>query len=679
MKTIKILIKSFLLLLLVGCLGNEWEQPEDFTDLVFTTTNGSTADQGEVNNYLSFMDLSAGATAHSWEIPDNCYFLRGPIPANLPNHDEYIINAGDTLSSDKTVHVLFKKGDSNTIIKLRNEFADSTSFIYPGLWDPTGGNSGTGGFINDTIRTVKIGDKWIAEVELLVDVYDTIRPEMEIRDINGVDIDFKSLDTITVDFGDQLILDDRSALLEDNNSRPEQTVWRVFTIEENEEDEVTIFNSSTTYDPLELVPGGAHEGRNIDTITFNRAIGAFRGRLTVRRERTETLNAANAVYEMPVIFKVNQSDGLFELSNVVEQDDDIIRIVLNDRLAEFSENVGDHFNVTVNGVDRPIASVYAHSTNTSALEMRLETPLDPTEEGLAFMSYDGASEFIVTLDERPLQSFTDVEIDVYVPTPVMQIGDIIETSGDLIAIAFDQDIDPASIAGSSNPTAGFAVTLNGVNFPIDAIAVNTEFPNVLGLDMSDTMYQDDVITVSFTGPSDIRSVGNGALTDFAAKTILPYFDQQLTDSSFEGTFGDYWVEGASGSGATVGFSTEQVNTGSQSAKLTTEKPRLESAADLSYENGATYVVSYYRYIVPGATLDAVHGDKIWLNKAVGSTAVTPRWDTATAGVWEHIVVEKEITADYFNVGIRIQPVPTSGSVFTVYYDDFEIYKKDVRP
>ncbi|MDG2279249.1 MAG: hypothetical protein P8L42_01315, partial [Flavicella sp.] len=358
MKTIKILIKSFLLLLLVGCLGNEWEQPEDFTDLAFTTTNGSTADQGAVNNYLSFMDLSAGAIGHTWEIPDNCYFLRGPIPANLPNHDEYIINPGDTLSSDKTVHVLFKKGDSNTVIKLRNEFAEATSFIYPGIWDPNGGNSGTGGFINDTIRTVKIGDKWIAEVELLVDVYDTIRPEMEIRDINGVDIDFKSLDTITVDFGDQLILDDRSALLDDNNSRPEQTVWRVFTIEENEEDEVTIFNSSTTYDPLELIPGGAHEGRNIDTITFNRAIGAFKGRLTVRRERTETLNAANAIYEMPVIFKVNQSTELFEATSVVEQDDDVIRLILNDRLMPFTENVAANFSMKVGGVNRSIASVY---------------------------------------------------------------------------------------------------------------------------------------------------------------------------------------------------------------------------------------------------------------------------------------------------------------------------------
>lgn len=685
MKSIKTIIKTLVVLLLVvGCAGNEYDTPESFTDLSFTTTFGaSTLREGEVNRFISFMDLSAGATHHEWRIPKGAFFLKGPIPNNLPSHDQFIMNPGDTVSTDKTVHVLFKKGDSNTVIELYNEFADSTSFIVPSYWDTVGNQT-----INDTIRTSKVGDKWVATYQVTLDVYDTIVPTMEIYDINENKIDYDAVDTIYLDFGDQLIFKDLSGLLPDNNARPNATAFRVATIEENEEDEIRVHNDITRYNAEDFGLGTT----NVDTINFNKTIGNFYGFLESQRERTETLRAHEARFDIPVVFKVSPlAEDLVPKASATEADDNSIVITLSSRVRTIESSVHPNFTVTIDGTPTDILSVLS-ARNGNDLVVNLVTPLEPSDASKTVeLSYDGLNEEIVSLDERPLLAFTE-SVAVYVPTPVDQTGDVVSDSeNSKVLVKFDQDIDAATLTGATDATDGFTVTLNSTPATISAITVNATDASVLELTIAEGVYHDDTITVEFSGAatSEIRSVGEGALNAFGAKTVVHNLTNLLIDGSFEGTFGENWKGGASGAGAVVEFSADQARTGSQSVKLKNDKPRLETTAAnvFDYEDGATYKISYWRYIPTAVDFDSGNfrggdaGEKIWYRLGPGNESITPRWFATGDPVkdtWELVEVEYNPLATTGG-GIRFQPVPTSGTEYTYYIDDMSIVKVNKRP
>jgi len=110
-------------LLFVAC-DNDFEAPsEEISDLFIVLSSGpSTLREAQVDNFFSFSDVSQGAMSREWTIPEDAFFLRGPIPNNLPKHDDFIVNPGETVSSDKTINILFKKGNSNTTIGYRAIF-----------------------------------------------------------------------------------------------------------------------------------------------------------------------------------------------------------------------------------------------------------------------------------------------------------------------------------------------------------------------------------------------------------------------------------------------------------------------------------------------------------------------------------------------------------------------------
>ncbi|WP_343329623.1 hypothetical protein [Polaribacter staleyi] len=692
MKTIKNLLYAFsLLLLIISCNNNDYEIPsEEISDLYILTSAGvnTVTMRTEVNNFFSLSDISQGTLERKWTINEGDFFLQGPLPDKLPNYDDYIINAGDTVSKDQTVHVMFKKGDSLTKVKYYGVFKDSTEFEFNVSYDNL-----TAAFIPDTIRTKKIEDKWIAEYTYLIDVYDTVVATPELRRLDETIIDHKNTASMTVKFGDQIIIEDLSAKLIDNNARPQITKFRMHTLEEDEE-------ARTGYSVSNFDREGDFTKRIIDTLQFSR-LGEYQLELTASRLRDEDLGASSDVYDVPMIFNVVPLDEDLVLDTTVravaELDDNRISIPISSRLKAIEGNVLNDFTVKVDGTVVPTTNVSIASYNGGnggLVYLSLETPLVPTDAAkVVTVSYTGST--IMSLDDRVLQSFTDEPIEVFVPTPMNKVGGVLESENDEILIRFNQNIDPVSISNSADPTVGFNVILNGSSIDIASISVDANDTKMLKITLSGigaSLYQDDVITIAHDGTGDIRSVGDGAIAGFTAITVQPYFKNLITDGGFEGTLGDFWVEGASGAGATVALSADVAFEGAQSAKLTALKPRLESGSTLNYEGGATYVVSYRRYILSSSvTLDDSfhqldHGDKIWLDAAVGSTAVTPRWygelypaGTAPAlDTWTLVETKKLMTEDGTNKKIRIQPVPTGGTDYTVYYDDFKIYKEDLR-
>lgn len=284
MRNIKIIIALFLAVLAVGCSNDNYEAPNTFTALAYTTTWGaSTLKESEVNRFISFMDLSNGTTKHEWHIPEGAFFLKGPIANNEKNLEKYIINRGETVSTDKTIHVLFKKGDSNTEVKLYNVFDKYVDFTYPDYYDAV-----LKATVYKTVKAVQSGNEWIFEDTVKIDVYDTIVAAMKMRDKNGIDIDYKSLKTIDLKVGDQLTFEDISKTI--NNARPTTSSWRIYTPAVLAKDEVNLYFIKDDINP-------------IYTFTFTKA-GSFKGQLTSKRLRTETVNADSQLYDIPVVFNV---------------------------------------------------------------------------------------------------------------------------------------------------------------------------------------------------------------------------------------------------------------------------------------------------------------------------------------------------------------------------------------
>lgn len=286
---ISILFLSVLVLVLSSC-DKEYVAPPSFVDLSITWTSDASGKESEVNQFYSFSDLSAGVETTEWTIPDNAFFLRGPIPNNLENHDAYIINPGTTTSNDKTVSVLWTKGDTAAVVKYRGVFPDSTSFDFNAYFDNEIGQD-----VIDTIQTQFVNGEWVAEYSFTVDVYDTIVPVLTVKDLNGTLINHENTGEITLNLGDQLVFEDLSGLQPDNTGRPNNTKWRIHTLEEEVIDQRTIF--------VETVTRADVKDQVISTLTFDK-VGQFRVEMTSSRDRSPQVMANEAIYDIPMIINV---------------------------------------------------------------------------------------------------------------------------------------------------------------------------------------------------------------------------------------------------------------------------------------------------------------------------------------------------------------------------------------
>ncbi|MUH35927.1 hypothetical protein D9O36_08750 [Zobellia amurskyensis] len=667
MRDIKYSIRFlFLLLIIVGCEDDdEYVAPNTFVDAAFTTTWGTAVVKDvDINNYGSFMDLSNGTTKHEWTIPEGTFFLKGPLPTKADSFESNIIEDAGKVSDERTVHVLFTKGDSLTPIKLHNEYEKYTEFVLPTGWDTETNSS-----IFDTLRTVQKGAAWVLDYTIIVDVYDTIVADMEIRNLAGDKIDFKSQDVIDLKFGDALVFEDLSR--SNNTSRPTSTVWTIHTIEENEEDEVNIIN--------------VNEEKTIDTLVFNKRIGKFEGRLISKRDRTETVQGDEETYEIPVVFNVTALDEALEQSgDVVELADNSIEVPLSSKLVALTEDVSANFTVEVNGAARTVVSVTQKPKNANVLVLMLDNQLEGTDAAnTVTVSYDGGSSTLKSVDERVLEAFAAVPVEVYVPIPINRVGVIQKmTEGDAILIAFDQELDPASITTSADATMGFSAMVNGVASVVSSVEVDAADVTLLRIMLSEELYRDDEITISYTGPGDIRSIGAGEIADFGPDTVVANDDNVLGDvGMYENAIDTDWLNtGSNGTGAAeiVAAPTPDVvsmvePTGNviHLSAPDGNKPNTVTSGTFPFEAGVVYRVKFKRYL--GSTTTTAFAKHYF-----GNQQVNDNWNDAedALGTWQ--LVEFTFTADATTNGtVRIQPVPAG--ISDVYYDDYIIQIDDNRP
>ncbi|QVY66922.1 hypothetical protein [Polaribacter sp. Q13] len=391
----KFIIAFVFLAVLIGCKDDEYDAPNSFSDFGFYTGAGQQSDTLELNisNYLSFADLSQGYIEHNWSINKGNNFLEGPISSRDSIFNEFIIYDGDTITEDKTVHVLFNNPGYQKV-RLHNVFKDSVAFR---------GNS----FLRDDYikAAVKEGDLWVLDTTIVVKVYDKIVPEVEVKQF-GATVDHTTTDTIYVEAGDKVQFIDKTTIGEPNG--------RYWSIRKT------------------LAPGAvasetdvvASSSAEVADIVFKK-LGDFTASLTANRTG-QNIPGASTKYVLTTPFKVIPSSQPFVLANTIaELEDETIRIPFNGEFVDFVDK-NSFFEVKVNDVLFNIASVSVDPTDATFLLINLEDQIYQ-DDVITVSLLPGSG--ITSTDTREPVVFTDEVVKTFSEEYFLSIGKFENTLG----------------------------------------------------------------------------------------------------------------------------------------------------------------------------------------------------------------------------------------------------------
>lgn len=317
-----IIMAVALMLAFTACEDNEYEAPNDLSAVGWYTSNFRNEEfMIGINDFISFSDLSQGAVTHTWTIPEGAYFLEGPITRNDTVLENFIIpNAGNE-TTDKTIHVLFTKSGLQPV-RLHNTFHQKVVF-----------------FGRDTLEAVQEGDLWVIDTTFMVDVLDTIVPQILIRQ-DGVEVPVGP-DTIYVEAGTSLEFIDVTTI-----GRPNTWEWRV---------------------------AGEASSDSAATILFKK-LGVFEAVLNISRTG-QNIPADYDRYVVPNPIKVIPSSKPWVLlGDIHELEDETIQLVFNGEFQPFV-NQEDYFVVTVNGEPFEIESVTIDPNDATILNIKLVEPI----------------------------------------------------------------------------------------------------------------------------------------------------------------------------------------------------------------------------------------------------------------------------------------------------------------
>ena len=365
MKNKIFLIALLLTGLFIGCEEDEYDAPNSFSDVGwYTSLLTQVPLQININNNVSFSDLSQGTLEHSWTIEEGNFFLNGPLPKkdSTTVYEDYIATPIKTESLDKTVHVLFKNSGLQKV-RLYNTFKDSVSF------------KGKQGLVDIILPSVKMGDKWVIDTTFVVDVFDTIVPQMLIKQ-NGVVIPHENPnDTIYVEAGDFLEFTDLTTI-----GRPNTRFWNI---------------------------GGNTASDSISKIVFKK-LGATKGIFASSRTG-QNIPGDYEQYKIPVNFKVVPSSKPFEVyGSLKELENETIQIPFNGEFAPF-QNQEQYFDVKVNGTSFPITSIEINAADATILDVKLAGKIYRPD--VITISYAGGT--LQSTDTRSPVAFTNLPVKMH--------------------------------------------------------------------------------------------------------------------------------------------------------------------------------------------------------------------------------------------------------------------------
>ncbi|WKB81971.1 hypothetical protein [Cellulophaga omnivescoria] len=357
----RLILIALVIALFTACNSDDYDAPNSFSDVSWYTSGfRDTIVSINVNDFASFSDLSQGEISHKWTIEEGSYYLKGPIKRKDSIYDDFIITPQSLESTDKTVHVLFKEGGLKKV-NLYNEFKEYVEF------------KGADGFV---FPSKEVGGKWVIDTTFVVDVYDTIVPQILIRQ-NGVVVPHElESDVITVEAGSTLEFVDITTI-----GRPNTRAWQIGDI--------------TSTDSLAV-------------IQLNQ-LGSFKGGLNISRQG-ENIPADYDRYNIAATINVVPSSLPFEVAgDLVELENQTIQIPYNGEFKPFADQKA-HFTVNVNGTPFTISTIGLNSSNATILEIKLQEQIYRSDN--ITVSYDGNGTLEST-DTRIPAAFTDLPVQMY--------------------------------------------------------------------------------------------------------------------------------------------------------------------------------------------------------------------------------------------------------------------------
>ncbi len=380
MKNIKILSICFVMLILTACQNDDdYVAPDTLSDISWFTSVFSGEDFNRaVEQSISFMDVSQGATSHEWIIDEGNYFLKSGFNSEKDSLPDFKNPDLGLRTEDKTVHVLFMKEGINQVC-LKNTFSEQVTFQS----------------VDGPISATQQGDEWVFEKCFDVDVYAKhIKPAFKVfQDGNEIlnvtaDQEIKASDSDTwpivdVEVNKTLTFVDMSTV-----GRPNERTWRIAGTPEVSNDsvaEVAFLKFGTTTE-----------------------IGRIESsRIAPRPNRTDWKL-------IPLKVRVVSSSAPFEiLSGITEDASEKLSFQVAgtiDAASLFGQNGNFTVNVTnaTSGFNQNIAvqSIGVSSSDATVLELTLAEPIYNTD--VVTISYAGGG--IQSSDERALEDFSNITV-----------------------------------------------------------------------------------------------------------------------------------------------------------------------------------------------------------------------------------------------------------------------------
>ncbi|BAX81108.1 hypothetical protein ALGA_2796 [Labilibaculum antarcticum] len=360
------------MLFVVACDEDDYTAPDTLSDVSwYTGIHPGELYAVNIGEYVSFMDISQGMLSHKWSIDEGNNYLSPEFSVgdDLTN---FIIADAPLTTDETTIHVLFNNTGLNKV-RLYNTFSDSVT--YPGTI-PYG--------------SVRKGDVWVIDTSLVVDVYQTINPEVKI-------------------FQDEVLVG--SVTFDQDPLEEEQATWDTIYVEAGSSlkyiDVSTVGRS--TKRTWNLKGANFLESKNTDSIAVVHyfGMGSYIGSITA--ERSVGFPDGKVVKNLPYIVKVIQSSQPFIVADgsFTEDVNEVISFNVSGEVKDFS---GEEANFTVHvenatsgfSQDIAVTSAKVNEDNRTKIELELAEVIYNTD--VVTITYAGGN--IKSVDDRKLEAFT---------------------------------------------------------------------------------------------------------------------------------------------------------------------------------------------------------------------------------------------------------------------------------
>lgn len=334
MKKINIKIKflaafALLALMFTACnKDDEYEAPNSFSDvgwyIAYPQSPWPDTLLTNKDDYITFSDLSQNAVSHKWEIEKGNFFLKKPIARQDSIFDDKIAGSGST--TDKTAAIWFRNSGYNHV-RLYNVFDEQVTFRGPN------------GYLGEA---KPVGDKWVIDTTFVVDVYDSIVPQIRIEQKGVVKNHLSTTDTIYVEAGDTLEFFDLTT-----QGRPDDWQWNV---------------------------GGSTVFEQSPSIVLKK-LGVFAENTVIMRRSGPNIPGDYEKYEIPVPIRVIPSSQPFQLfGSIVELENQLIQIPFNGEFAPFIDQE-QYFTVMLNGVQNTNFNLSINPDDATILDLMFNEPI----------------------------------------------------------------------------------------------------------------------------------------------------------------------------------------------------------------------------------------------------------------------------------------------------------------